>query len=402
MSGGLSTKQGTLFDTNVQATAIDEDIFTDQTLLEAGADGDLMLTLDVSETPDVIKYITRNTLLGGYPKLTGSTNNTLVTVTGTDAIAGEANLTFDTSTNILQIGASADIEPRLDFLNDENSAQIGLANATDDMVTGSADGDLVINSVGDHNVIIAQNDTKAITLDTDGDVTFANNIDGGTWLGTTIAVANGGTGATSLSNLITMGTHTTGNYVATITAGTGLTSSAGTSGEDVDHSLSVDASQTQITAVGTIATGTWQATDIEVAHGGTGVSSLTDGGVLLGSGTGAITAMAVLSDGEMIVGDGTADPVAESGSTLRTSIGVAIGSDVQAYDAELAAIAGLTSAANKIPMFSGSESASLIDFKDEDAMGSNSATAVASQQSVKAYADTKATPGFTVAMSIAL
>src|SRR5690606_5753295 len=28
---------------------------------------------------------------------------------------------------------------------------------------------------------------------------------------------NGGTGATSLNNLITLGTHTTGNYVATVT-----------------------------------------------------------------------------------------------------------------------------------------------------------------------------------------
>ena len=70
------------------------------------------------------------------------------------------------------------------------------------------------------------------------------------------------------------------------------------------------ASQTNITGVGTIATGTWEATDIGVAHGGTGASTLTDGGVLLGSGTGAITAMAVLADGEMIVGDGTTDPVA--------------------------------------------------------------------------------------------
>ena len=51
-------------------------------------------------------------------------------------------------------------------------------------------------------------------------------------------------------------------------------------------------------------------------------TSLTNGGVLLGSGTGAITAMSVLADGEMIVGDGTTDPVAESGATLRTSIGV--------------------------------------------------------------------------------
>ena len=53
-----------------------------------------------------------------------------------------------------------------------------------------------------------------------------------------------------------------------------------------------------------------------------GASTYTDGGVLLGSGTGASTAMAVLADGEMIVGDGATDPVPESGATLRTSIGV--------------------------------------------------------------------------------
>ena len=66
-------------------------------------------------------------------------------------------------------------------------------------------------------------------------------------------------------------------------------------------------------------------TDVAVADGGTGASSLTDGGILLGSGTGAITAMAVLSDSQMLVGDGVGDPVAESGATLRTSIGVGTG-----------------------------------------------------------------------------
>jgi len=69
-------------------------------------------------------------------------------------------------------------------------------------------------------------------------------------------------------------------------------------------------------------------TDLTVADGGTGASSLTDGGILLGSGTDAITAMSVLSDGEMIVGDGSTDPVAESGATLRTSIGVGTGDNV--------------------------------------------------------------------------
>jgi len=68
---------------------------------------------------------------------------------------------------------------------------------------------------------------------------------------------------------------------------------------------------------------------LSVANGGTGAATLTDGGVLLGNGTGAIQAMAVLGDGYMIVGDGTTDPVAENDATLRTSIGVGTGDSPQ-------------------------------------------------------------------------
>lgn len=48
---------------------------------------------------------------------------------------------------------------------------------------------------------------------------------------------------------------------------------------------------------------------LPVASGGTGLATITDGAVMLGSGTGNVTPLPVTVDGSILIGDGTTDPV---------------------------------------------------------------------------------------------
>lgn len=66
-------------------------------------------------------------------------------------------------------------------------------------------------------------------------------------------------------------------------------------------------------------------TDLAVGHGGTGLSTITDHSVMIGSGTAAITPITVGTNGQLLVGSSAADPVFATVSSSDSSITFATG-----------------------------------------------------------------------------
>lgn len=97
--------------------------------------------------------------------------------------------------------------------------------------------------------------------------------------GNTISVVYDGTSIDVANNQLRIGAGA---------AGTGLSGGAGSP-------LSVKASQPQITAVGTLTGGTWNADVIGVPYGGTGVNALSSGQLLVGNGTNAVQTSSYLT-----------------------------------------------------------------------------------------------------------
>ncbi len=160
----------------------------------------------------------------------------------------------------------------------------------------------------------------------------------------------------------------------TVFIAVGVVSAATTIGTNIitGGTLSV----TGTSSLGIIDTGTWNGSSIGLAYGGIGadISGIIKGGILTGTGAGSMGITTIGSNGQVLTASSTAtggiawsnvgngDLLAAnnlsdlaSAATARTNLGLAIGSDVQAYDAGLQSISGLVTLADTMIYTTGSD-----------------------------------------------
>ena len=289
----------------------------------------------------------------------GSTATVAIDLTDTNIFASDGTVSravvLDGSGNFSAGNITANLTGNVtgDLTGTADDAD-ALSSAVTVELTGDVTGSATFTNAGDTASISTTIAANSVALGTDTTGNYVATIaDAGN---SAITVANSGTESAAVTlditdNGVALGTKTTGNYVATITGGNGISSTGATTGETIDHTLSVDLTDTAVfnsdgtvsTAVvldgsGDFSAGTITA-NIDGIVGGNTPAAIT--GTTITANTSATLASAAVSDltsGRVVLA-GTSGELEDNGnltfdgSTLAVTGSITASSNVDIADA---------------------------------------------------------------------
>ena len=273
-------------------------------------------TLDYSGATIATFETTGNLTVGGNLVVNGTTttvNSTTVTVDDKNIELGSVATPSDTTADGGGITLKGATDKTFNWVNSTDSwtasEHIDLASGKEFKINGTS----VLSGSTLGSGVTGSSLTSVGTLST------------GTWSASTIAVNKGGTGQTSYTNGQLLIGNSTGNTLtkATLTAGANITITNSAGGITI-----AAAAGEPVAGDGIDVSGSTVSVDLK-ANGGL-VIEATELAVDLGASS--ITGTLAIADG------GTG---ATSASAARTGLGLAIGSDIQAWDADLDTLSGM-------------------------------------------------------------